>query len=429
MHTCAPVPIGIVKRPVDFQTSAVARRLRRSCSKCSRETREIGDQRVPLEFLRGEANSPSFCTGHASKILQLCWCKKGRLNVWSTFRFLATWRSRLDPSFTGSGGSSAIAINWRRAQTRAQISFDDSGVSSNLVSTNKTLTPFPGFPGARWPMRSSVADSRGEVSTEEILSDVAMTMVMRTKEIHSFARTRVSSWIWLWHAMQSRSRSNRSVIDVHSLCKRSLSKELSDGAWHTDSRMIRDSRIPWPTRSLGYRALTLQRKREADEACRRPDPCDDSSVALGTVWHSRGWIWANSWCCSLGRCCRSNNLCGRCLCWRFGHRSRTLRHRLVRKLERFQRNSVPISGSYRLHQPWRMWRPPPFCLKNLCRWARGILTHSSSSARFSFEGNRHARSSATWAAVLNQVPVIRPFQTDWRVAPQQYVPGHVRSSN
>ena len=40
-------------------------------------------------------------------------------------------------------------------------------------------------------MRSSVADFRGEVSTEEILSDVAMTMVMRTKEIHSFARTRV----------------------------------------------------------------------------------------------------------------------------------------------------------------------------------------------------------------------------------------------
>ena len=31
-------------------------------------------------------------------------------------------------------------------------------------------------------MRSSVADSRGEVSTEEIRLDVAMTMVMRTKE-------------------------------------------------------------------------------------------------------------------------------------------------------------------------------------------------------------------------------------------------------
>ena len=38
------------------------------------------------------------------KTLQLCWCKKGRLNVWSTVRFLATWRSRSDPSFTGSGG-------------------------------------------------------------------------------------------------------------------------------------------------------------------------------------------------------------------------------------------------------------------------------------------------------------------------------------
>ena len=124
-----------------------------------------------------------FCTGHASETLQLCWCKKGRLNVWSTFRFLATWRTRLNPSFTGSGGSSAIAINWRRAQTRAQISFDDSGVSSNLVTTNKTLTPFLGLPGARWPMRSSVADSRGEVSTEEIRLDVAMTMVMRPKEI------------------------------------------------------------------------------------------------------------------------------------------------------------------------------------------------------------------------------------------------------
>ena len=160
---------GIVKRPLDFQTSAVARRLRRSCSKCSRETREIGDQRVPLEFLRGEANSPSLLYWLASKTLQLCWCKKGPLNVWSTFRFLATWRTRLDPSFTGSGGSSAIAINWRRAQTRAQSSFDDSGVSSNFVLTNKTLTPFLGLPGARWPMRSSVADSRGEVSTEEIL--------------------------------------------------------------------------------------------------------------------------------------------------------------------------------------------------------------------------------------------------------------------
>ena len=164
---------GIVKRPLDFQTSAVARRLRRSCSKCSRENTRRGDQRVTRH---------RFCTGHAFKTLQLCWCKKGRLNVWSTFRFLATWRSRLDPSFTGSGGSSAIAINWRRAQTRAQISFDDSGVSSNLVSTNKTLTPFLGLPGARWPMRSSVADSRGEVSRKKSCLDVAMTMVMRTKE-------------------------------------------------------------------------------------------------------------------------------------------------------------------------------------------------------------------------------------------------------
>ena len=138
-----------------------------------------------------------FCTGHASKTLQLCWCKKGRLNVWSTFRFLATWRTRLDPSFTGSGGSSAIAINWRRAQTRAQISFDDSGVSSNLVSTNKTLTPFLGLPGARWPMRSSVADSRGEVSTEEILPGCGDDNGDAHKRNpwcgHSFARTRVSS--------------------------------------------------------------------------------------------------------------------------------------------------------------------------------------------------------------------------------------------
>ena len=163
---------GIVKRQLDFQTSAVARRLRRSCSKCSRETRERGDQRVTRH---------RFCTGHASKTLQLCWCKKGRLNVWSTFRFLATWRTRLDPSFTGSGGSSAIAINWRRAQTRAQISFDDSGVNSNLVSTNKTLTPFLGLPGARWPMRSLSLIPVEKCPRKKSCLDVAMTMVMRTK--------------------------------------------------------------------------------------------------------------------------------------------------------------------------------------------------------------------------------------------------------
>ena len=38
-----------------------------------------------------------------------------------------------------------------------------------------------------------------------------------------------------------------------------------------------------PTRSLGHRALTIQRKREADDARRRPDPCADGRGAIGTV--------------------------------------------------------------------------------------------------------------------------------------------------
>jgi len=38
-----------------------------------------------------------------------------------------------------------------------------------------------------------------------------------------------------------------------------------------------------PTRSLGHRAPTTQRKREADEARRRPDPCADGCGAIDTA--------------------------------------------------------------------------------------------------------------------------------------------------
>ena len=84
-------------------------------------------------------------------------------------------------AFRSIGRIFAIAINWRRAQTRAQISFDDSGVNSNLVSTNKTLTPFLGLPGARWPMRSMSLISVEKCPRKKSCLDVAMTMVMRTK--------------------------------------------------------------------------------------------------------------------------------------------------------------------------------------------------------------------------------------------------------
>ena len=84
-------------------------------------------------------------------------------------------------------------------------------------------------------MRSSVADSRGEVSTEEILPGCGDD----NGDVHRKETLGVDT-AFPEHLCQAESgcvmscnphrRSNRSVFDVQSSCKRSPTKELSDGA-------------------------------------------------------------------------------------------------------------------------------------------------------------------------------------------------------
>ena len=77
--------------------------------------------------------------------------------MWSTSRFLATWRTRLDPSFTGSGGSLPLQ------SIGADISSGDSGVSSLGFNKQDTDT-ISWFAWRQVANALFVDDSRGEVS-------------------------------------------------------------------------------------------------------------------------------------------------------------------------------------------------------------------------------------------------------------------------